>query len=147
MKSLRDPTKKMSKSDPDSNGRIQLTDSADLITRKLRKAVTDSTSLVSYDPVERPGVSTLIEIESACTGADPDEIADQCLLGALDTGEYKQRVARVLTAHLAPIQKKYIDLMMNKEYLKKVLNNGAKRANEIAEPNFNEFMKIVGAGI
>ena len=135
----------MSKSDPDEGGKIDLTTPPDFILKRIKRAVTDSTSLVSYDPVERPGVSTLIEIESACTGVDPEEIADDCTLKAIDTGEYKKRVANVLIKHLEPIQKKYLSLMQNKEEIRAVLDHGAQRANQIAEGNFNQVLKIIGA--
>ena len=98
----------MSKSDLDANSRIQLTDPPELILKKIRKAVTDSTSLVSYDPVNRPGVSTLLDIDSACTDRDPEEISEQMLLKTINTGEYKREVANILIEHLKPIQKKYI---------------------------------------
>lgn len=134
----------MSKSDPDSNSRIQLTDLADLITKKIRKAVTDSTSLVSYNPVQRPGVSTLLDIDSACTGRDPEEISESCLLRAIDTGEYKREVARLLIDHLAPIQKKYLELINDKVYLRKCLDEGANKASQIASRNLNEICETIG---
>jgi tryptophanyl-tRNA synthetase len=134
----------MSKSDSDSNSRIQLTDPADLISRKLRKAVTDSTSLVSYDPVKRPGVSTLLDIDSACTGRDPEEISESCLLRYMDTGEYKKEVARLLIEHLAPIQKKYLELINDKVYLRKCLDEGANKASRIAALNLDRICEIIG---
>jgi tryptophanyl-tRNA synthetase len=145
LKSLRDPTKKMSKSDPDQNGRIDLTDPVDMIAKKIRKAVTDSTSAVIYDPEARPGVGTLIEIEAACTGQDVEEIVEACYLSAMETGEYKKRVAQVLSDHLKPIQREYERLIKDRGHLSQILKRGADRANEIAAVNYSEVVKIIGA--
>ncbi len=144
LQSLRDPSKKMSKSDVDQNSRIELTDPADVIRRKIRKAVTDSTSLISYDKEKRPGVSTLIDIESACTDQDPEEIVESCLLKSYDTGEYKKHVADVLIQYLKPIQSKYIELINDRNRLRKILDDGAEKANLIAAKNYKEICKIVG---
>lgn len=134
----------MSKSDADANSRIQLTDPPELITKKIRKAVTDSTSIITYDPENRPGVSTLLDIDSACTNRDPEEISEICLMKSLDTGEYKKEVARVLIEHLKPIQKKYLEIVNDRAYLQKCLNEGASKANEIASKNYEEICKVIG---
>lgn len=92
----------MSKSDTDTNSYIQLTDPEKTIARK---AVTDSTSRVTYEPESRPGVVALIDIDAACSGREPEEIVEACELMAMDTGEYKREVATRLSEHLGPIQK------------------------------------------
>lgn len=144
LKSLRDPTKKMSKSDKDSNSFIQLTDPPEMITKKLRKAVTDSISQVTYDPEGRPGVATLIDIHSACSGQEPEEIEEVCMLSALTVGDYKKDVAARLIEHLKPIQKKYSELINDKVYLRQVLVRGADRANVIAAKTYKDVCKFVG---
>lgn len=144
LKSLRDPSKKMSKSDKDQNSYIQLTDPAELIIKKMRKAVTDSNSHVTYEPEARPGVSTLLDIDAACTDNYPEEIVEDCMLRALDTGEYKKEVAERLIEHLKPIQRKYTALMSDKAYLKKLLDEGAVKANEIAAGTYDDVCTIVG---
>lgn len=146
LKSLRDPAKKMSKSDPDAGSRIELVDPADIIEKKIRKSVTDSMRLISYDPKARPGLSTLIDLEAACTDLLPEEIAERCLLQATDKAEYKKHVSKVLVEHLRPIQAKYSRLIDDKKYLNSVLDDGARRANSIAENNFRQICKIVGCG-
>ena len=144
LRSLRDPNKKMSKSDMDVNSRIQLTDPPEIIIKKLRKAITDSNSLVSYEPMERPGVATLIDIDAACSSLDPEEIVENCLLRAMDTGEYKKQVADHLIEHLKPIQAKYMRLMNDKPYLIQLLDQGANKANQIAAATYDNVAKIVG---
>ncbi|RHY10234.1 hypothetical protein DYB25_010371 [Aphanomyces astaci] len=75
--SLRDPTQKMSKSDISTQSRIDLTDSPDVIVKKIRKAQTDAIPGISYDKAGRPGVSNLMSILSAVTGHSVDDIQGQ----------------------------------------------------------------------
>lgn len=77
MRSLRNPVKKMSKSDPDPKSRICLTDSPDEIALKIRKSVTDFTSEISYDMEERPGVSNLINILSIFSGKSVKDVCKE----------------------------------------------------------------------
>lgn len=145
LKSLRDPSKKMSKSDADSNSRIELVDPPEIIEKKIKKAVTDSDPMIKYDPEKRAGVSTLIDLEAACTGLMPEEIVDRCLLQAVNKSEYKKHVAELLCKHLTPIQDKYKKLIGDKKLLDDILHDGAKRANLLAEKNYYEICKIIGS--
>lgn len=77
LKSFRDPVKKMSKSDPDPKSRICLTDSPDSIVKVIKKAVTDFTSEVTYDPELRPGVANLISIHSFVTNKSVEDICEE----------------------------------------------------------------------
>ncbi|KAF5269312.1 hypothetical protein FQR65_LT02613 [Abscondita terminalis] len=86
IKSLRDPLKKMSKSDSDPKSRICLTDNADDIMKKIKKSVTDCTSKITFDPENRPGVSNLIRIHSALTGKGVEDIEKDA--EGLDTLKY-----------------------------------------------------------
>ena len=72
---LQDPTSKMSKSSESNAGLIQLLDDPDIIARKFKRAVTDSGTEVVYDPVDKPGVSNLLEILGAATGQAPADLA------------------------------------------------------------------------
>ena len=85
LKSLRDPSKKMSKSDQDAKSYITLLDSDTDILKKCKKAVTDFTSAVTYDPEKRPGVSNLILMHSSLTGKSPEEICKEA--EGLETAE------------------------------------------------------------
>lgn len=84
IKSLRDPTKKMSKSDPDAKSRILMTDAPDQLLEKCKKALTDFTSAVTYDPVERPGVANLLCIHSLMSGEPVEAIVQR--MQSVDTG-------------------------------------------------------------
>lgn len=85
IRSLRDPAKKMSKSDQEIKSRIMLTDRPEQIIEKIKKAITDFTSAVTYDPINRPGVSNLIFIHSLMSGMAIDEIIEKNQ--NLDTGK------------------------------------------------------------
>ena len=79
------PTKKMSKSSSTTKGRIEITDSSDVILMKIKKALTDCKSAITYDPVKRPGVSNLIAIHSTLTRRSPADICKD--VENLDTGQ------------------------------------------------------------
>ena len=102
-------------------------------------------SAVTYEPESRPGVATLVDIHAACTGRDQDEIAEWCMLNAVNTGAYKKEVCDALVQHLEPIQAKYARLIDDKAYLRRVLDEAALKANQIAERNYNEVRQIIGA--
>lgn len=86
IKSLRDPTKKMSKSDADPKSRIMLTDTPDQLLEKVKKALTDFKSAVTYDPIERPGVANLLIIHSLMSnGRSVQELCDEAK--GMDTGK------------------------------------------------------------
>ena len=142
LKSLRNPAKKMSKSDTDANSRIELTDSDDVIRQKLKKAVSDFTSYISYEPENRPAISNLVNIHAAFTDLLPEEIVEESL--ALDTLAYKERVADVVIANLAPIRKEIVRLRGDTSYLDEVIRSGADRAAGIATDTYDKVKQLVG---
>lgn len=85
IRSLRDPSKKQSKSDPNDKSRITLRDSPDQIRKKIKKALTDFTSEVTYDPVDRPGIANLVGIHALIKNVSPHEICQRAK--GLDTGQ------------------------------------------------------------
>jgi tryptophanyl-tRNA synthetase len=138
--SLTDPTSKMSKSDPNPKSRIDLLDSPDEIRRKIMNAVTDSEPTVRYDPVEKPGISNLLEIMSACTGRSIDDLVDQCGDGGY--GAFKEAVAEAVIAELAPIRAAYENL--DDDDVARVLQRGALDARTRAEGFQQEVRDAVG---
>lgn len=142
LKSLRDPAKKMSKSDPDPKSRICLLDKPDDIASKIKKAVTDFTSEVTFDLKERPGVSNLISIHSNFTGKSVDDICKEAK--GLNTGEYKKVVAEVIIQHLVPIRQEVEKLLDDKPYLINILDNGAEKAAEISSKTLNQVKRQLG---
>ncbi|XP_011504701.1 PREDICTED: tryptophan--tRNA ligase, mitochondrial, partial [Ceratosolen solmsi marchali] len=144
IKSLRDPLQKMSKSESDTKSRLNLTDEPAVLLNKIKKAVTDFTSVVSYDPENRPGVSNLVSIHSMITGMSPEEICKE--VKHLNTGQYKLFLADILIDKLNPIREK-IQLYMNQpKYLQKVLHEGTQKAKDIAFKNWLEVKDKVGYG-
>lgn len=142
VKSLRDPSAKMSKSDPDRLATVRITDSPEEIVQKFRKAVTDFTSEVTYDPAHREGVSNLVAIHSAVTGLPVEEVVRQSV--GLDTARYKLLVADAVIEKFAPVKREIEKLKMDKDHLEKVLQMGSARAKELACPVCQEVKKLVG---
>jgi len=142
LRSLRKPENKMSKSDPDPRSRICLQDSPEEIVEKIKKAVTDFTSEVTYDPEGRPGVSNLLEIHSLCSGQSPEEICQS--VKHLDTGKYKAVIAEALVEYLRPIRKHLGELKNDPGYLLQVLDKGRQRAEELGMPQWEGVCSRVG---
>jgi tryptophanyl-tRNA synthetase len=135
----------MSKSDPDPRSRIELTDEPEVIVAKCKKAVTDFKSEVTYDPEERRGVATLIELMSICTGRSHEQVCEDNR--DVDTGKFKLRVGDALVEYLTPIRKQFKQLIAEPQYLNEVLNKGALRANTIADTTWKEVKQKVGIGL
>lgn len=132
----------MSKSDPQKLATVRLTDSPDEISFKFRKAVTDFTSEVTYDPEGRPGVSNLVAIHSAVTGLTPEDIVEQSR--GLETARYKLVVAEAVIEKLVPIREEIQRLKADEGFLREVLNRGAVGAREVAAPVYDAVCRLVG---
>ena len=139
---LQDPTAKMSKSATNPNDVILLEDEPDVIIKKFKKAVTDSENKVRFDPENKPGVSNLMQIYSSITGLKMEEIEKEFENSGY--GDFKTKVAETAVAKLEPIQKKYKELLENKEYLEKIYTEGANRARKIASKTLDEVKERIG---
>lgn len=133
---------KMSKSDPQKLATVSIADSPEEIVLKFRKAVTDCTSEVTFDPAERPGVSNLVSIHAAVAGLSVGEALRQAL--GLDTARYKALVAEAVIHRLAPIRSEMERLRQDRAHLLQVLQDGAARAKELAAPTYQEVRRLVG---
>ncbi|XP_037095675.1 tryptophan--tRNA ligase, mitochondrial [Syngnathus acus] len=142
VKSLRDPSSKMSKSDPQTMATIYITDTPDDIALKIGRAVTDFTSEVTYHPETRPGVSNLVSIHAAAAAIDVDEAVSRAR--GLDTAAYKKLVAEVLVQRLAPIRQRLLRLRADGAHLEAVLDEGRRRARELAAPTVRQVRRLVG---
>ena len=140
--SLRNPLQKMSKSDNQDMTRINLTDSSDDIRNKIRKAVTDCTGSVTFDPHERPGVSNLVSIFAAVSDSTPDKICR--MFEGKQTVHLKDELAELLISELAPIREEINRLQTDRGYVMDILRDGSERAREIAEPNLAEIKVLMG---
>jgi tryptophanyl-tRNA synthetase len=140
--SLTDPTAKMSKTDPNVKSRLNILDSPDEIRSKLRSAVTDSESTVRYDAEAKPGISSLLEIMSACTGRSVDALVGEYADGGY--GSFKDAVAEALIAELAPVRSAYEAL--DDAEVARVLQKGALDARVMAEAYQQQVRDVVGLG-
>ena len=142
--SLRDGTKKMSKSDPSDQSRINVTDDADTITQKIRRAKTDPEPLPS-EPAGlegRPEARNLVGIYAALT--DTDHATVLRAHGGRGFGDYKKALAELLVEKLAPIAAEMRRLLDDTATIDTILRNGAGRAEAIAEPIVREAERLVG---
>ncbi|XP_032674883.1 tryptophan--tRNA ligase, mitochondrial [Odontomachus brunneus] len=144
IKSLRDPMKKMSKSYQDARSRLDILDNPDMLLEKMKKAVTDFTSEVTYEPETRPGITNLINIHSLFTGKTPDEICKEAT--GLNTGQYKLVVADVVIEKLTPIRQQVLRLLKEPVYLEEVLKEGSDKATNLAAYCWTEVAdKVFGS--
>ncbi|WP_281995207.1 tryptophan--tRNA ligase [Ruegeria faecimaris] len=142
--SLRDGSKKMSKSDPSDMTRINMTDDAETIAKKIRKAKTDPDALPSeVDGLDnRPEARNLVNIYAALS----DQTADQVLadVGGKQFGEFKPMLADLAVAKLSPISTEMARLMGEEAEIDRILANGAEKARAIAAPILQQTYDIVG---
>ena len=142
--SLRDGSKKMSKSDPSDMSRINLTDDAEAIEKKIKKAKTDPAALPSEIAglSERPEAKNLVNIFAALN----DQSVDQVLadFGGQQFGQFKPALAALAVEKLSPITDEINRLMAEPSEIDRVLGDGANRAATIAEPILQDAYDIVG---
>lgn len=139
--SLQEPLSKMSKSDSNDNAYIILTDDADTIRRKLKRAVTDSEGVVRYTD-DQPGVKNLINIYSKISGKTTDEIVAS--YEGKGYAQFKDDVAEVIIGEFKPIQEKIDYLLKNKDYLEQIYIHGAEKAEAVARKTLRKVQKKVG---
>jgi tryptophanyl-tRNA synthetase len=142
--SLRDGTKKMSKSDPSDQSRINLNDDADAIALKIRRAKTDPMPLPSTaeELADRPEARNLVGIYAALT--DTDHAAVLTEHAGQGFGPFKNALTDLLVAKLAPITAETSRLLSDRGALIDLLKSGSDRAAEIADPIVNEAERLVG---
>jgi tryptophanyl-tRNA synthetase len=143
--SLTDPTAKMSKDSADDDpGVLRILDSPDVIAAKIRRAVTDGEPGITYAPSERPGVSNLVEILSACSGIS--DVSDMRRLAGTFTGSaaLKAATTEAVNDTLAPVRRRFARLAGDDTYLAEVLARGADRAAGIAAPTLGRVRAAMG---
>ncbi|MDE2318255.1 MAG: tryptophan--tRNA ligase [Rhodospirillales bacterium] len=142
--SLRDGTKKMSKSDPSDQSRINMTDDADMISSKIRKAKTDPEPLPDNLAAlaERPEARNLLGIFAAVSGESQEALLARFAGGGF--GPFKNALAEALVAHVEPIGRRTREYLADKAELDRILREGARRAAGIAGPIVEKAERIVG---
>lgn len=131
IKGLQDPTSKMGKSGDDPNNVIYLKDSDEEITRKIKRAVTDSLNNIAYDEKNQPGVSNLLTIISACENKPIEEVINELKVSGY--GALKKRTTEAVINVIAPIREKYLELIKNPKKLIEIAEMGAKKAKKVAK--------------
>ncbi len=139
IKDLQDPSKKMSKSS-NGPGTIRIIEEPSAIEKKLKRAVTDTENTVVYDPVNRPGVSNLLEILGASTGRDPASLADEYSR----YGPLKADTAEAVSDLLAPVHERYAELEADPGYTMGVVASAAEVAREIAGRTLRRAHENIG---
>ena len=138
---LQDPTAKMSKSLPDA-GTLNLLDPPDVLVRKIRRAVTDTQTVIRYDPETKPGVSNLLGILSAVTGRDVEALVEE--LAGQGYGDLKAAVADAVIAFAEPLAARTAEYLADPIELDKILADGAMRAREVAGATVMDVFDKVG---
>lgn len=140
--SLTDGRRKMSKSEPNDNSRINLLDSPDVIRAKIRKAKTDAVRGLQFDNPERPEAHNLLALYVALTGKSAAEAASEC--ADMQFGQFKALLADAAIAVLEPIQRRYHELMSDRAQLVAVLSAGAARASSTAQATVQRTAAAMG---
>lgn len=142
--SLRDGTAKMSKSDPSDNSRINLTDDADMIVKKFKKAKTDMGVMPAPDEdlSERPEVDNLISLYSALSEMSRKQVIAQ--FEGQGFGVFKPALADLAVDKLAPITMLMSRYLSDPDEIDRILLSGAQKAAEISEPIMAEIRKTIG---
>ena len=142
--SLKDGTKKMSKSDPSDLSRINLTDSNDEISIKIKKAKTDSHSLPDEKNAlaKRPEAKNLIGIFSSLNNQDVDKTLNE--FSGKNFSDLKIKLTELIIEKISPISSEIKKLKMDENLIDEILNKGALKADEIASKKIKELKKIVG---
>lgn len=141
--SLQEPTKKMSKSDENVRGFISMLDTPKQMEKKIKSAVTDSDGVVTFDQENKPGVSNLLSLYSACTNKTIDEAVAH--FANKRYGDFKAEIAETVVQTLTPIQARYEELINSTE-LDDILANGSKKAAEMANDTLTKAKKKMGLG-
>ena len=139
--SLAEPTKKMSKSDENTNAVVYILDDKDTIIRKFKRAVTDSEAEIRFAE-EKPGVSNLMTIYSCFTGKTYDEIERE--FAGKGYGDFKIAVGEATADALAPVQARFAELMADKAGLEAQMKRGAEEASYYARRTLSKIQKKLG---
>jgi tryptophanyl-tRNA synthetase len=142
--SLRDGTKKMSKSDPSDYSRINLTDDADAIAQKIRRAKTDPHPMpeTAAEAEKRPDADNLLGIYAALADMEKDAVIFE--FAGKQFSEFKAALTELAVAKLGPVGAEMQRLMKDPGHVDAILRNGAERARALAAPNLAEIYKMVG---
>ena len=141
IKDLKDPTKKMSKSEENPQGVISMYDSPEDIKKKIMKATTDSDNEVRFDEENKPGISNLLNIASVISGKSVSEIEKEFV--GKGYGDFKRYVADITAEHIGKIQERY-NTLINSQELDKILDEGREKTLILAKEKFELIKNRMG---
>ncbi len=140
--SLQDPNSKMSKSDENENGKINLLDDLDVVRQKIKRAVTDSgTEIVMRE--DKPAMSNLLQIYAELSGRSVGDLEEE--YAGVGYGKFKEDLGEVVLAALRPIRERYKEVMDSGE-IEKILADGAERAKAVSSKTLKRVESVVGLG-
>lgn len=142
--SLDDPSKKMSKSAENIHSRISLLDEPSKIKKSIMKATTDSEGIIRFDKDEKPGLSNLINIYSALSDKTIDEII--AMYEGKGYGDFKKDLVEITVDALTPIKERFDEIRSSQELID-ILEDGAEKANSIAEKTMARVKDNFGLGL
>ncbi|MBM6810978.1 tryptophan--tRNA ligase [Faecalitalea cylindroides] len=139
--SLQDPTKKMSKSETDTKGTIDLLDDPAVARKKIMSAVTDSVGIIQYDPESQPGLANLLTIQSVLTNEPIEDIVKR--YEGKGYGELKKEIGQTVFDFLTDLQAKYKKIIES-NVIDQILEEGAKKASYVANKKIRKVYKKIG---
>lgn len=139
--SLQDPASKMSKSDPDANATVSITDDEATIVRRFKRAVTDSGNEICVRD-DKPGISNLINIYSAIEGKSVGEVERE--FAGQGYGAFKVAVGEAVAAKFKPIREEYQHYLSDKAYIEQIAKEGARQASYLAQKTLSKVKRKVG---
>lgn len=142
--SLQDPTKKMSKSEENPKGTIDLLDDPAAARKKIMSAVTDSLGIIKYDPENQPGISNLLTIQSVLSGESIESIVAR--FEGKGYGELKKEIGQTVFDFLTDLQAKYKEIIASGK-VNEVLKDGAIKASRIADKKVDKVYRKIGFNV
>ncbi len=139
---LQDPTSKMSKSASSPSGIVEMLDDPKVSAKKIRSAVTDSDSVIRFDPEHKPGVSNLLTIYSALTSRPVADL--EATYDGRGYGDLKKDLADVVVEFVTPFRERTLELLDDQTYLSEVLRQGSEQAGEVARATLRDVYQRVG---
>lgn len=140
--SLDDPASKMSKSNPNPGSRVELRDTPDQISKKIRRAVTDSGADVRYDEVEKPAVANLMNIYSLFARISIPDVEER--YAGKGYGDFKKDLAELVVEGIRPIQERIVELDESPDEVIQLIEHGRERAHAIASPKMEQVREVTG---
>jgi len=139
---LQEPTNKMSKSSGSLSGVLEIMDTPEANTKKIKSATTDAGREVTFDEKGKPGISNLLNIHAALSGKSISDLENE--FAGKGYGDFKGEVAEVVVEYLRPIRTQALELLQDESHLIKVLHDGAGKARIVASATLAQTYKNLG---